>query len=105
MNVEDVKIECDERGFELHLIVDDGMMVLERSIVDGVLILNVQAVAEQLYDQAKMVIGPWLQERDDAAREYRTGIADDPTQQPVLDRVLGRCSVCGGEGCEFCPAA
>lgn len=68
--VEQVKIESDERGFELHLIVDDDIQVDD----DGRVILNVQAVAEELYDAVKNGIGPWLYEMESARAEYRAGI-------------------------------
>ena len=69
MNVENVTIECDERGFELHLLVDDDP-ILDDS---GRLILNIHQVAEQLHDQAVKVIGPWLQEMNEARRDFDAG--------------------------------
>lgn len=69
MNVEGVTIESDERGFELHLLVDEDV----RSDDDGRLILNVQMVAEELYDAVKNGIGPWLAERDVARRDFDAG--------------------------------
>lgn len=78
-DAEEVRIESDERGFELHVYDDEGDWH----------VFNVHGIAEQLYDAVKAGIGPWLQEKYDAEREYRTGIADDPMQQPVLDRIKG----------------
>jgi hypothetical protein len=43
--------------------------------------------AVDLYDAVVAVIAGYVFERDAARREYDTGIADDPTQQPVLDRI------------------
>lgn len=76
-DADSVKIESDEHGFELHLECCDGETI----------VVNVHGIAEQLYDAVKGSIGPWLQEMEAARREYRTGIADDPTQQAVLDRI------------------
>ncbi len=75
-DVEGVKIESDERGFELHLIVGDDIDVDEQ----GRAILNVHAVAEELYDAVKASIGPWLAERDNAYQEWRVSrAAGEPT--------------------------
>jgi hypothetical protein len=76
MNAYSVTVESDERGFELHIDTDEGT-----------LIFNVHAVAEELHDQVVTVIGPWLHEMYAAKREYERGIADDPAQQEVLDRI------------------
>jgi hypothetical protein len=84
--VEEVSIESDERGFELHLTVSEDIDVDEQ----GRVILNVQAVAEQLYDAVKASIGPWLSEMETARAEYRSGIADDPSMQEKLDEIIGR---------------
>ncbi len=88
-DVEVVKIESDERGFELHLIVGDDIEHHD----DGLVILNIHGVAVELMHECVRKIGPWYQEMLAAEREYRTGIADDPILQPVLDRIKGR----GGE--------
>jgi hypothetical protein len=85
-NVERVSIESDERGFELHLTVGDDIEVDEQ----GRVILNVQSVAEELYDAVKGSIGPWLAERDEALAEYRSGVATDPSLQGTLDEILNR---------------
>ncbi len=65
-DVEAVKIESDERGFELHIVVGDDIDVDDQ----GRAILNVQGVAEELYDAVKGAIGPWLAERDAAYAEW-----------------------------------
>ena len=58
-----VSIEEDEDGFTITLEgVDEG---------DGIVRVNVQNVAEQLYDQVKARIGPWLRERDEAYAEFK----------------------------------
>lgn len=61
-NVEDVRIVGDENGFELHLLVDEDPTITK----SGWLIVNVHSVAEQLYDQARVEIGPWLREMEEA---------------------------------------
>jgi hypothetical protein len=70
IRVEQVKIESDENGFELHLIVDDDVTVDE----DGRVMLNIHGVAEELYDAVKAGIGPWLYEMEQARAEYRAGV-------------------------------
>lgn len=70
--IEEVKIETDERGFELHLLLDEEVCTFNG---DGWLRLNVHAVAEELYDMVKQRIGPWLQERDNAYQEWRVSRA------------------------------
>jgi hypothetical protein len=87
-NVERVSIESDEHGFELHLELDED--VCTHSMAHGTLILNVQSVAEELYDAVKGSIGPWLAERDEALAEYRSGVASDPLLQGKLDEILNR---------------
>lgn len=69
-NVEQVKIESDDQGFELHLIVDDDIKVGD----DGRVILNIHGVAEELYDAVKSAIGPYLYEMEAAKAEYRAGV-------------------------------
>lgn len=83
--VEQVSVESDERGFELHLVIGEDVEVDPM----GRLVLNVHGVAKDLYDQVVAKIGPWVAEGRAAEREYRTGIADDPSQQHVLDRIRG----------------
>lgn len=88
-----VKIESDERGFELHLVVDEDVEIDPL----GRLVLNVHGVAPQLLAECKRVIGPYVDEMRAAEREYRTSVADDPTQQIVLDRIKH------GRGCPCTP--
>jgi hypothetical protein len=61
-NAEDIRIVGDERGFELHVLVDEDPTITE----SGWLIVNVHSVAEQLYNQARVEIGPWLREAEEA---------------------------------------
>ena len=77
MNVEQISVESDERGFELHILTTD----------EGRMVFNVQAVAVDLYTAVIDQIGPWIAERLDAEREYRTGVSGDPLLQGVLDRI------------------
>jgi hypothetical protein len=86
IRADDIRIEADEQGFELHLYVDDWPRMNE----EGVIRVNVHSQAERLYEEVVKVIGPWVAEMYAAKREYRTGIADDPSQQAVLDRIKGR---------------
>ena len=65
-DVEQVTIECDDRGFELHMIVGDDI----RHYDDGRIILNVQAVAEELWDEMVKKVGPWVLEKAAAQRDY-----------------------------------
>lgn len=87
--VEGVKIESDERGFELHLIVDDDPMVDPDT---GRMILNVHGVAEELYDAVKNAIGPWLYERDMARATMPATLTDAEREEEV------RCAALGLEG-------
>jgi hypothetical protein len=87
-NVERVTIESDERGFELHLLVDEDA----RSDDDGRLVLNIHAVAEELYDAVKREIGPWLYERDKARATYPGRLTDADREEEI------RCAALGGEG-------
>jgi hypothetical protein len=65
-DVEAVTVECDDRGFELHLIVGDDI----RHDDDGRIVLNIQAVAEDLWDQMVEKVGPWVLEKAAARRDY-----------------------------------
>jgi hypothetical protein len=65
-DVEVVTVECDDRGFELHLIVGDDI----RHDDDGRIVLNIQAVAEDLWDQMVEKVGPWVLEKAAARRDY-----------------------------------
>jgi hypothetical protein len=79
MNVERVTVECDERGFELHLLVDEDPTVTD----EGQMILNIQMVAEELWDEMVAKVGPWVLEKAAAERDYRNGRAN-------LDEDLGQ---------------
>ncbi len=76
-NADTITIESDEHGFELHIETDEG----DRFV------FNVHDVAEDLMTQAITKIAPWVLEGRAAKREYDSGVADDPTQQIVLDRI------------------
>lgn len=52
-NADKITIECDDRGFELHIQSEDAYVSF-----------NIHAIAEALYDTVKAEIGPWLYERD-----------------------------------------
>ena len=91
--VEQVSIESDEQGFELHLLLDDD--ICTHSSQDGWLVLNIHGVAEELYDVVKGSIGPWLQERG-AARASWPGpdagdgyALDDPKHPTYHERYAG----------------
>ena len=77
-HVDDITVESDDRGFELHLGTDEGRFVF-----------NVHSCAVQLYNEVVKEIGPWIGEMLDARREFQTGISDDPDLQPILDRIKG----------------
>ena len=66
---EAVKIESDEAGFELHVLLDEDVCTHSQS--GDWLVVNVQAVAEELFDAVKSSIGPWLQEKEAAFAEFR----------------------------------
>lgn len=42
-----------------------------------------------LYRLVRREMDEWVAEHDAALREYRSGVADDPAQQEVLDRIKG----------------
>lgn len=58
--VESVKIESDDRGFELHLTDTDGQRY----------ILNVHAVAGDLLEQVRSEIGEWYAQGQALAAEH-----------------------------------
>lgn len=92
-DVESVRIESDERGFELHIVVGDDIDVDEQ----GRAILNVQAVAEELFDAVKSSIGPYLAERDMALALYRAGIRPAVLTDEEREEEI-RCAALGMEG-------
>lgn len=73
MNVEKVTVECDEHGFELHLIIGDDI----RHYDDGLVVLNIQAVAEELWDEMVSKVGPWVLEKAAARRDYDRSRPDE----------------------------
>ena len=60
MNADSIRIESEDKGFELHIDTTD----------DGPFVFNIHGCAEELYDAVKRVIGPWLQERDSVKAEF-----------------------------------
>lgn len=87
MNAEGIRIESDERGFELHIDTTD----------DGTMIFNVHGVAEELYDAVKGAIGPWLAEMESAQAEYRAGIRPGGLTDAEREEEI-RCAALGMEG-------
>ncbi len=59
-NVDSIKIESDERGFELHIETDEG----------DVFVFNIHGVADDLYKAVTSTIGPWRAEALTAKAEY-----------------------------------
>lgn len=82
-NVEDLRIESDERGFELWLWLDDEPVFDES---EGRIALNIHSVAMQLYDEVVKVIGPWRAEALAAKAEY-----DRAGGHPMCPDEDGRC--------------
>jgi hypothetical protein len=70
LNADSITIESDERGFELHVMCDDGDAV----------VFNIHNIdLDAFYDQVKARIGPYLRERDEArlsANAWRYGDAE-----------------------------
>lgn len=58
-SAEEIRIETDERGFELHLITDRGSYVV-----------NVQGACIDLLDSVKREIGPYWDEAEDARKTH-----------------------------------
>ncbi len=63
--VESVKIETDDRGFELHLTDTDGQKF----------VLNVHGVAGTLLEQAREEIGEWYAQGKALAAEHELELA------------------------------
>lgn len=57
-----MKVESDERGFELHIRDDEGKWY----------VFNVHALAETLHNTVRSTIGPWLAEAAEARRTMPT---------------------------------
>jgi hypothetical protein len=67
-NVDRLEIESDERGFELHVWVDEEPRVHD----SGLMVLNIHSIdLDAFYDQVKARLGPYLRE----AAEARTAVA------------------------------
>lgn len=78
-NVESVKIESEDRGFELHLTVGDDIVQHD----DGSIVLNIHAVAEDLLRECVREIGPWLLEGLRVKREVqRTPFDQGEDEEP-----------------------
>ena len=89
---EAVKIESDEAGFELHVLLDEDVCTHSQS--GDWLVMNVQAVAEELFDAVKSSIGPWLQEKEAAFAEFRAAGG-----HPMCPDEDGRCVYGRDEDC------
>ncbi len=64
-NVDRLEIESDERGFELHVWVDEEPRVHD----SGLMVLNIQNIdLDAFYEQVRGRILPYLRERDEARR-------------------------------------
>lgn len=59
-HVEQISIESDEHGFELHILTSD----------EGRIAFNIQAVAVDLYRAVIDTIGPWISEALEARASY-----------------------------------
>lgn len=77
MNAEAIRIESDDRGFELHIDTTE----------DGTFVFNIHGLAPRLHELVKAEIGPWLAEGEAARREFESGVADDPNEQALLDSI------------------
>lgn len=73
VRVEEIKVESDERGWELHLFVDEDIEVGAL----GHVILNVHGVAEQLLSEVVTKIGPWMLEGLRVKREMQRARFDE----------------------------
>lgn len=61
MNADSIKIESDERGFELHVETDEGDRFA----------FNIHSCAEALHEQVNLIIGSWLAEGQAAKHSVR----------------------------------
>jgi len=85
VNADRITIETDDRGF--YMVIDLDEDVCTHGQKNATVIVNIHAIADELYEEVKKEIGPWLYEMQQAKAEYDTGRANDPTQQAVLDRI------------------
>jgi hypothetical protein len=58
--IDTIKVESDERGFELHITDDEGEEFH----------FNMHQVAEALWDDMRKTVGPWIAEMHAMKREY-----------------------------------
>jgi predicted metal-dependent phosphoesterase TrpH len=81
-NADRIEIESDERGFELHVWVDEEPRVHD----SGLMVLNIQNIdLDAFYDQVKARIGPYLRERDEARRTLPTAVHADSEAYDLSD--------------------
>jgi len=92
-DVETVKIETDDRGFELHLVVGDDIVHRD----DGLVILNIHGVALELLKECERVIGPYRDEMESARAEYRAGVRAGGLTDAEREEEI-RCAAHGLEG-------
>lgn len=77
-NVDELRIESDEGGFELHLWLDEDIEVP----ADGRIVLNIQRVAMTLQEEVERTIGPWAAEAHSVRVEWEASRGPLP---PVND--------------------
>lgn len=82
MDGEILSAEWDEHGLEVRVWLD------EDTDADGYATLRIGDPVV-LYRLVRSALDDYVAEHDAALREYRSGVADDPTQQGVLDRIRG----------------
>jgi hypothetical protein len=83
MDAERIEIESDERGFELHVWVDEIPYSRDD---DGHMVVNIQNVdLDAFYDQVRSRIGPYLRERDEARRTAPVRFECDPDESGGYD--------------------
>jgi hypothetical protein len=89
MSAESITLESDERGFELHFIVDSDFRVMD----DGHMVVNIQACdLDAFYDQVRSRIGPYLRERDEAHAGFKRAVESGGTGDALarsLERYYG----------------
>lgn len=91
-NADEIRVECDERGFELHVLDDEGEWH----------IFNIHGCAEALYDSVRSTIGPWLQEAAEARRTMPTRFGQTFYREDA-ERLFGHCTCPDDSGsCDYC---